>query len=88
MPDWLYFPDYSAANPYQALLAAALAPRWHARPGSITDALDRAAPGSVFHLHWQDAVYAGARTEAEACALAAAFLAECAAFRAEGGRLV
>ena len=88
MPHWLYFPDYTAANPYQALLAAALAPRWHARPGSIADALDLASSGTVFHLHWQDAVYSAARTEPEACALAAAFLAECAAFRAEGGRLV
>ena len=88
MSDWLYFPDYSAANPYQSLLADALAPRWHARPGSIANALDLTSAAPVFHLHWQDAVYAAARTDPEACALAAAFLAECTAFRAAGGRLV
>ena len=44
MPPWVLFPDYTLANPYQTLLARALAPRWHARPGRISDALALAAP--------------------------------------------
>ena len=87
---WLFHPDYRAANPYQSLLAAALPPPWRAVPGECGSALDLASSGTptVFHLHWEDAVYRTAHTEAEACALAAAFLAECEAFRALGGRLV
>lgn len=87
---WLFHPDYRAANPYQSLLAAALPPPWQAIAGECGTALDLAASGTptVFHLHWEDAAYRAARTEAEACALAAAFLAECAAFRALGGQFV
>lgn len=87
MPPWIMFPNYSLSNPYQSLLASALAPRWSVRFGDIGEAIGRAA-GGVFHLHWEDAVYAGAADEAEACALAAIFLANCGAFRAAGGRLL
>ena len=83
---WLYFPDYRGSNPYQALLAASL-PQGLARPGTIEDALE-AAPGTVFHLHWEDAVYRAATTTAEADALALAFVAQCAALHQAGGRIV
>ena len=60
--EWLFFPDYRLADPYQSLLAAALSPAVTPRPGGIAEALDIAVAGRpvVFHIHWEDAVFAGA----------------------------
>lgn len=93
MTDWLFFPDYRGSLPYQDLLADALAGvsggRVTARAGSITDALEALDAGpTVFHLHWEDAVHAGAADEAAAAARIDAFLAELAGFTACGGTLV
>ncbi len=86
---WLHFPDYRASDPYQALLAEALARTIEARAGSVTDALEACAERDVvFHLHWEDAVYAGATSQGEARERIAGFLAELAALRACGGRVV
>lgn len=86
---WLHFPDYRASDPYQALLAEALAPAIEARAGSVTDALEACAERDVvFHLHWEDAVYAGATSQGEARETIAGFLAELTALRACGGRVV
>lgn len=89
-PDWLFYPDYRGANPYQSLLAQSLPAPWQAAAGDIGQAQQQlqATGRCVFHLHWEDAVYRAAATDAESCALAAGFIAECAAFRAAGGRLV
>ena len=82
MPTCTFFPDYSASNAYQACLARALG---DCRAGTIEDALLGYAPGDVFHQHWEDAIYAGARDVHEA---AASYLADLDAFLACGGRLV
>jgi beta-1,4-mannosyltransferase len=89
-PLWTMFPDYTASNPYQALLATALDASWDVRFGPIGQALDDTLQGahSVFHLHWEDAIYRAAASEPEANAMAVTFLAECEAFRASRGRLV
>lgn len=93
MAQWLFFPDYRGSLPYQDLLARALAEvsggRVAARAGSITDALEAPADGPVvFHLHWEDAVCAGAADEAAAAARIDGFLAELAGFTASGGVVV
>ncbi len=88
-PLWLFFPDYRLSDPYQALLADALAPAVEARAGTVTDALEASAErGVVFHVHWEDAVYAGAAAQGEARERIGGFLAELAALRACGGRVV
>lgn len=58
----VYFPDYSHANPYQAMLYASMDGAFSSRPGTIADAqdvLNRAElrQRTVFHLHWEDAIY-------------------------------
>ncbi len=86
---WLFFPDYRLSDPYQALLSDALAPVVESRAGSVTDALEASAERDVvFHLHWEDAVYAGASSQGEARERIGGFLAELAALRACGGRVV
>jgi beta-1,4-mannosyltransferase len=86
---WKFFPDYRASNPYQDLLAHALSGEADVRPGTITDALEALALGQVvFHLHWEDVLYAGAPTEAAASANIDIFLCQLAVFRELGGRLV
>ena len=88
-PLWLFFPDYRLSDPYQALLADALAPTVEARAGTVTDALEASAERDVvFHLHWEDAVYAGAASQGEAREQIGGFLAELAALRGCGGRVV
>jgi beta-1,4-mannosyltransferase len=63
MQHWLiYFPDYAHANPYQSMLYASIDGAFSARPGTIADAqqsLDRAngPERTIFHLHWEDAIY-------------------------------
>ena len=89
-PLLVFFPDYRARTPYQSLLAAAMAPQVESRGGTIGDALDALATGRpvFFHLHFEEAIYREASTESAANALVFAFLAECEALRAAGGRLV
>lgn len=57
-----YFPDYAHANPYQAMLYASIDAAFSARPGTIADALDVLGRAdwpqrTIFHLHWEDAIY-------------------------------
>jgi beta-1,4-mannosyltransferase len=88
-PRWLFFPDFRASNPYQDLLARALSDYADVRPGTITDALEAIAmPPVVFHIHWEDSLFASASTEAKAEENVAAFLAQLAVFREFGGRVV
>jgi glycosyltransferase involved in cell wall biosynthesis len=58
----IYFPDYAHANPYQTMLYASIDGAFSARAGTIVDALDALSRAdwpqrTVFHLHWEDAVY-------------------------------
>jgi glycosyltransferase involved in cell wall biosynthesis len=86
---WLFFPDYRGSVPYQTLLADALAGQAEAIPGSIDMALAAVARRkTVFHLHWEDALYADAGSEAEAAAVILDSLDRLSAFRTQGGRLV
>lgn len=92
-PHLVFFPDYTEANPYQALLYRAVAGRIDARAGTIEDArVLLAAAGErtpvFFHLHWEDAVYRAARSGAEAEGACDRFLSSVERFVAEGGRLV
>ncbi|HFD16563.1 MAG TPA: glycosyltransferase [Rhodospirillales bacterium] len=88
----LYFKDYGRYNPYQRLLYAAM-PGIAAEPGDIDAALAlRAAMPPdlpvVFHLHWEEAVYAAAASAGDAERLRQAFLERLDAFLAAGGQLV
>ena len=86
---WLFFPDYRGSVPYQSLLAAALAGHAEVESGTIAMALEAAERRrTVFHLHWEDALYADAGGESEAAATISDALERLAAFRARGGRLV
>jgi beta-1,4-mannosyltransferase len=86
---WKFFPDYRASNPYQDLLAAALSGNADVHPGTISDALEALALGPVvFHLHWEDGIYAAASTEAAAIRDTEIFLTQLVVFRELGGRLV
>ena len=86
---WLFFPDYRSSNPYQELLARVLAAEFDVVPGTVTDALDVASiPGTVFQLHWEEAVFAGLAAQADAEAAIGLFLAELDAFRLCGGLVV
>lgn len=92
-PPLVFFPDYTGANPYQALLYGSVADRIDARPGTIDDArvllaTAGADAGVVFHLHWEDAVYRAARTPEEAGRACERFLSSVERFVAQGGRLV
>jgi glycosyltransferase involved in cell wall biosynthesis len=58
----IYFPDYAHANPYQAMLYASIDGAFSARPGTIADALEALGRAdspqrTIFHLHWEDALY-------------------------------
>lgn len=86
---WLYFPDYGGSVPYQPMLAQAFPRSIISRPGTIAEALasmDRRR--TVFHLHWEDALYAGAASELDAATEIAASLDQLAGFRARGGVLI
>src|SRR5215218_6658782 len=55
----LFFPDYRAANPYQALLHVHAGRDLYPRPGTIGEAIalqGRCGVGGrvIFHLHWED----------------------------------
>jgi beta-1,4-mannosyltransferase len=86
---WLFYPDFRGSNPYQDLLARALSCDAKVRTGTITDALEAAATApTVFHLHWEDTIYAGASNECDASTITEVFLFELAVFRNLGGRVV
>jgi glycosyltransferase involved in cell wall biosynthesis len=86
---WLFYPDYRASNPYQTLLGASLAPLFAVGPATIDDALLRQrADETVFHLHWEDAVYARAASRMDAETQIARFLEAMAGFQCGGGRCV
>jgi beta-1,4-mannosyltransferase len=58
----IYFPDYAHANPYQAMLYASIDGAFSARPGTIASALEALGRAdwtqrTIFHLHWEDAIY-------------------------------
>jgi len=81
-----FFPDYSAANPVQALVYDRLAPVIAARPGGIEIALaglsQHSGPRPVFHLHWEDAVLRPEGVQADR------FLDALLRFRSGGGRVI
>lgn len=86
---WFFFPDYTGSVPYQSLLSQALEEHACAIPGTITDAL-AAPPGQslVFHLHWEDALYADAQNEPSAAEMTTDVLARLTSFQKLGGRLI
>lgn len=88
----VFWPDYSAANPYQALLAAALERRnWAAQGGDLDLAIQmnrearKQGRPVVFHLHWIAPLLRGPGEPARAIA---AFLDRLATFVAEGGMVL
>ncbi|OEO29095.1 hypothetical protein VW23_002570 [Devosia insulae DS-56] len=84
-PLLLFFPDYRAANPYQALMYAGLETEIEVAAGTLEAALATAGGRpTIFHLHWQDAVTQQARVIDQPAAMAA-FVHLIDAFRARGG---
>jgi glycosyltransferase involved in cell wall biosynthesis len=89
----IYFPDYAHANPYQAMLYASIDGAFSARPGTIgsaREALGRAdgAQRTIFHLHWEDAIYRHLSDSAAALEECRRFLDEAEQFLHEGGLFV
>lgn len=88
-----FWPDYSAANPYQCLLYSRLDERFDVLSGDLQCALkaitDQPAVGPVvFHLHWTNTFFkpgGGAEVAKEAIA---AFEAQLATFKQRGGHVV
>ena len=87
---WVFFPDYTAGNPYQGRVAEELASLgWTAYPGDIAAALRAQAGGNaVFHLGWEQPIYLAAPDATGAEALATEFFAQLASFRRAGGTFV
>jgi beta-1,4-mannosyltransferase len=86
---WLFYPDFRNSNPYQALLADALSSNADVRPGTITDALEVVAQTpTVFHMHWEETIFAGARDEQSAGTCTDTFLLELSVFHDLGGIVV
>lgn len=91
--DVFVFPDYRPSNPYQTLFYDDLSCHvslWY-RP--VEDALlvQAVAAGdrrSVFHLHWEDAVYRQADCKAGAWESVRDFVRKIHAFKARGGHFV
>jgi beta-1,4-mannosyltransferase len=77
-----YFPDYRAANPVQSQLYDRLPAMIQPRPGAVESLGSLPASGSVFHLHWEDAVLRPPGATAEG------FLDRLHALRARGGRVI
>ncbi|MDW8340407.1 MAG: glycosyltransferase [Geminicoccaceae bacterium] len=89
----VFFPDYRGANPYQSLLYAHSAEELYPEPGSIAEAIAvrrRQAPeeATIFHLHWEDAVYRNEPDEASARTAAERFAAELERFVDSGGTVL
>ncbi len=58
----VFFPDYTASNPYQALLYASISNAYEATAGTVHNALwEQSQAGLdetvVLHLHWEDVIY-------------------------------
>lgn len=90
----LFWPDYSAGNPYQDLLYEKLRRRHDVVPGDIDAALQMveqgpSRPGAVvFHLHWLNRLFTGNANEASARISGDRFLAKVQRFVEAGGRLI
>lgn len=90
-----YYPDYTATNPYQFLLAASLPDEFLASPGTIEDALEAALEDQsgfsgqrVFHLHWTTPIIAPAANEWDAIRRKELFLAKLRSFIGLGGLVI
>jgi glycosyltransferase involved in cell wall biosynthesis len=77
-----FFPDYRAANPVQSQLYDRLPPMIRSEPGALESLGPSQGRGSVFHLHWEDAVLRQPGATAEG------FLNRLQAFRGRGGRVI
>lgn len=58
----VFFPDYTAGNPYQTLFYSSVSGAYSASPGTIQTALWKQMQAGldesvIFHLHWEDAIY-------------------------------
>jgi beta-1,4-mannosyltransferase len=89
----IYFPDYAHANPYQAMLYASIDGAFPAGPGTIADALEalRRTDGpqrTIFHLHWEDAIYRHLPSATAALDACQKFLDHAEQFIQDGGLLV
>jgi beta-1,4-mannosyltransferase len=89
----IYFPDYAHANPYQAMLYASLDGAFSARPGTIVDALDILGrtdwpQRTIFHLHWEDAIYRHLPSAEEALQECQRFLERTERFLEDGGLFI
>jgi GT2 family glycosyltransferase/glycosyltransferase involved in cell wall biosynthesis len=65
-----YFPDYTATNPYQALMYRSM-PKTTCQPGTIDDAIEKLELGGsadrvVMHLHWLNPILGGAQSVIQA----------------------
>jgi GT2 family glycosyltransferase/glycosyltransferase involved in cell wall biosynthesis len=65
-----YFPDYTATNPYQALMYRSM-PKTTCQPGTIDDAIEKLEEGTtadrvVMHLHWLNPILGGAQSVLQA----------------------
>lgn len=89
--DVFVFPDYRQSNPYQTLYYEPIAARVNIRYGSLQAALRhlqrQPSDWTVFHLHWEDAIYRGLDVET-AWQTAREFVATAEDFVAGGGRIV
>ncbi|MFC8751039.1 glycosyltransferase [Pseudomonas oryzihabitans] len=89
---WIYYPDYSATNPYQVLLAKNLPERYEGLSGDIDMAVEMItrpdAGRVVFHLHWINPILNGCKNEFEAEREKEKFLAKVRVFIDLGGELV
>ncbi len=87
-PRLFYFPDYTATNPYQALMYRNM-PDYQAEPGDVDAALacQDEEPGRrvVLHLHWLNPVLAGARNTWQAREKVREFLEKLSFFVHRGG---
>ena len=89
----IYFPDYAHANPYQAMLYASIDGAFSARAGTIAsaqEALGRAdwTQRTIFHLHWEDAIYRHLSDSDTALEECRRFLDDAEEFIHEGGLFV
>ncbi|TQE96893.1 MAG: glycosyltransferase, partial [Spiribacter salinus] len=90
----IFWPDYSRSNPYLRLLYGKLRYTAEVVSGTIDAALraidtKTANPADItFHLHWLNAIFRDAKTEAEARAAVDTFIAKLEKFVRQGGQLI
>jgi|GEM_PF-1743588 len=89
----MFWPNYSAFNPYQSMIYADLRKRRDVFTGDIEAALEQLEgfriPGDLtFHLHWLNEILRDVTDRDEAERRAEAFLSGLRAFTARGGDLV